>query len=81
MNIHRNSGDKNELRHLSFDDILVIAKASIWQTMLGNRYTVCICFFSKNPTFFTSARPPAPIFRANLTQTKQLIDCGLASYY
>ena len=36
-------------------------------------------FFSKNPNFFASTRPPASFYMAKLTRTKQLIDCGLSS--
>ena len=35
-------------------------------------------FFSKNPNFFASTRPPTSFFMAKLTRTKQLIDCGLS---
>ena len=48
--------------------------------MLGNRLTVCICFFFKKSDLFyfrPPARPPASFFRAKLTRTKQLIDCAL----
>ena len=30
-------------------------------------------FYSKNPNFFNSARPPASFFKTKLTRTKQLI--------
>ena len=36
-----------------------------------------VFFYSKNPNFFASARPPVPVLKANLMRTKQLIDCSL----
>ena len=68
---------KNELLHLYFDGILVVGRASIQKSMLGNRLAIYMFFYSKNPNFFTSARLPAPYFKTKLMQTKQLINCGL----
>ena len=48
--------------------------------MLGNRLAICMFFYSKNPNIFASARLPVPFLKAKLTQTKQLIDCGLAQF-
>ena len=39
-------------------------------------------YFQKIRSFLLPpARPPAPFFRAKLTRTKQLIDCGLISTF